>query len=174
MQHANVQTERRFGDALCAQTVEVALDTIRRQVCECVGLRVEERACTLDNDGILPERTFTDAFPLTFEPMREPRGRWLLPQGVVDAPRFALGLAAGLFVQRGQHAPPRLFDEVPRLVGADAGRLPIENALPAFPIPDKQIHIATFRVGMNVDRTAGSGVICVCRKECGKTGRRVA
>ena len=142
MQHADVQTERRFGDALCAQTVEVALDAIRRQVCECIGLRIEERARAPDDVAVLLVRALADGFPLALEPVREPCGRRLLPQGVVDAPRFALCLAAGLFVQRGQHTPPRLFDEVPRLVGADAGRLPVNGARAGFLDADDQIYPA--------------------------------
>ena len=169
-----MQADRCFGHAVRTQAIEITFDAIWCQVRERVGLRVKERARAPDDDSILPERAFTDGFLLALEPVRKPRGRRLLPQGVVDAPRFASRLTAGFLVQRGQHTPARQFDEVPRLVGADPGRLPIENALPAFPIPDKQIYIAAFRVGMNVDRTAGSGVICACRKECGKTGRRVA
>lgn len=113
-------------------------------MCECIGLRIEERARAPDDVAVLLVRAFADGFPLALEPVREPCGRRLLPQGVVDASRFALCLAAGLFVQRGQHTPPRLFDEVPRLVGADAGRLPVNGARAGFLDADDEMNPAGF------------------------------
>ena len=131
---------------------------------ERVGLRVEERARAPDDNGILPERALTDALPLVLQPVREPRGRRLLPQGVVDAPCRALRFAARFLVERGQHAPARLLDKVARLIGADAGRLPVVDSAIFLLITHTEIEKCAFQScgDLNIRNHVKSSLVWMC------------